>query len=376
VLALTDGALLTIPSLLRRAALRLQLHWRRLAAAPRDPYVALFEASPAPMAVTDARGVLLDVNRGWERLTCRSRAVAIGRLASEFGFPELVADLEDHPAHLLRPDGLSIEVRLSARTVCLGGEPRYICTWTDATERVRTEKARRELEEANRELESYNYSLSHDLRQPIAAIAGFADLLLEQADTLDSLAQTCAREIDANAARMNEIIESLRRLADSGRTVLHVTEVDVADQVAGVLEELSLAVPVGGAVKVGTLPSTQGDPVLLRQVWMNLLDNALKYSRHSPAPLVEITGERRAGAVEYTVRDNGVGFDMRDAGRLFSAFQRLASGAEFEGHGIGLAIVQRVVRRHGGKIVAESAPGKGATFRLTLPERPLAGTAS
>lgn len=364
---------MTIPSLLRRTALRLQYFCRRLSLSRQDPYAALFEASPAPLALIDARGVLLDVNRGWERLTGRARAEAIGRSASEFGLPRNAADIEDHPAHLLRADGTSVEVRLAARSACVGGERCIVCTWSDATERARAEKALSELQEANRELESYNYSLSHDLRQPIAAIAGFADLLLEQTDTLDSLAQTCAREIEANAARMNEIIESLRRLADSGRGALHVREVAVAEQVASVLEELSLAVSPGGKIRIGDLPSVHGDPVLLRQVWTNLIDNALKYSRHSAAPLVEISGERRPGAVEYTVRDNGVGFDMRDAGRLFGAFQRLASGAEFEGHGIGLAIVHRVVRRHGGRIVAESEPGKGATFRLTLPDRPLGG---
>lgn len=359
---------MTIPSLLRRVALRVQSHWRRLVLR-HDDHAALFQVSPAAMAITDGQGTVLEVNRAWERLTGCSSAEAVGRSASEFGLAKDAADLEDHRAQLRRPDGRGVEVRIAARGARIAGRQRKLCVWTDATERQRAEGALGELQEANRELESYNYSLSHDLRQPIAAIAGFADLLLEQADSLDSLAQTCAREIEANAARMNEIIESLRRLADSGRGALHVTEVDVSDQVAAVLEELSMAVPPGGAVKVGSLPPVQGDPALLRQVWTNLIDNALKYSRHSAMPLVQITGERRADAVEYTVRDNGVGFDMRDADRLFGPFQRLASGAEFEGHGIGLAIVHRIVRRHGGRIVAESEPGKGATFRLTLPER-------
>jgi PAS domain S-box-containing protein len=358
-----------IPSLLRRAALRLQRLWRAIPMAPRRKYAALFEASPAAMALVDARGVLLEVNASWERLTGRRGADVVGRGASEFGLPEDTADIENHPGRFARADGRRIDVVVSARGISVEGGRCHICTWTDVTGHKQAEKALRELQEANRELESYNYSLSHDLRQPLAAIAGFVDLLLEQEATMDSLAQTCAREIEANAERMNQIIESLRRLAESGRGALRLTEVNVADQVASVLQELSMAVSPGGTVKVGTLPAAQADPVLLRQVWTNLIDNALKYSRHSAAPLVEISGERQAGAVEYTVRDNGVGFDMRDAARLFSAFQRLASAAEFEGHGIGLAIVQRIVRRHGGKIVAESEPGRGATFRLTLPDR-------
>lgn len=358
-----------IPSLVRRAALRLQSLLRAFARPRHVEYAALLEAAPAPIAITDTRGVLLEVNAAWERLTGRRRAEVIGHAASAFGLPASLADVESEPGRFVRPDGRAVDVLVSARAVQVQGERRRVCSWLDATGRRESEDALRELEQANRELESYNYSLSHDLRQPLAAIAGFADLLLEQCDPeSDSLTLTCAREIDASAARMNQIIESLRRLADSGRAALNLTEVDVAGQVAGVLEELSVAAPVG-AVKVGSLPPVHADPVLLRQVWVNLIDNALKYSRHSAEPRVEISGERRPGAVEYIVRDNGVGFDMRDAARLFTAFQRLAPSEGYEGHGIGLAIVQRIVRRHGGQISAESAPGKGATFRLTLPER-------
>jgi PAS domain S-box-containing protein len=228
-----------------------------------------------------------------------------------------------------------------------------------------------ELEYANHELESYNYSISHDLRQPLSAIAGFADMLVDQLDEqAGALAKACAHEIEANAERMDQMIESLRRLADSVRGTLCVTQVDVAALVKCVLHDLSASAPFKADIRIGELPRVEGDPVLLRQVWANLIGNALKYSRNNAAPVVEIRGERREGGVEYTVRDNGVGFDMRDAARLFSTFQRLPSAAAFEGHGIGLAIVQRVVRRHGGTITAEAAPGKGATFRLTLPDRP------
>ncbi|HSN32009.1 MAG TPA: GAF domain-containing protein, partial [Ideonella sp.] len=227
-----------------------------------------------------------------------------------------------------------------------------------------------ELEYANHELESYNYSISHDLRQPLSAIAGFADLLIDQLDDQDgALAKACAHEIEANATRMDQMIESLRRLADSVRGTLCVTPVDVAALVECVLHDLSVSAPFKADLRIGSLPPVEADPVLLRQVWANLIGNALKYSRNNAAPVVEISGERREGAVEYTVRDNGIGFDMRDAARLFSTFQRLPSAAAFEGHGIGLAIVQRIVRRHGGTITAEAAPGKGATFRLSLPER-------
>ena len=345
-------------------------------------YAAVFRAAPAAIALADARGLRLEVNPAWERLAGRRAADVVGRAITDCELFENPADgvelrallgeqgsIDGFGARLVAADGRRIDVLVSARAVALGASRCNVCTWADVTERTRYEKALRELEETNRELESYNYSLSHDLRQPLAAIAGFADLLLEQTDgDEDSLTRTCAREIEASAARMHQIIESLRRLADSGRGALKISEVDVAAQVAAVLEELSMAGPID-AVRLGALPTVRADPALLRQVWANLIENALKYSRHNAAPLVEISGERRPGSVEYVVRDNGVGFDMRDAARLFTAFQRLAPADGFEGHGIGLAIAQRIARRHGGRIVAESAPGKGATFRLTLPDR-------
>ena len=327
---------------------------------------SLLRAAPAPVAVTNARGVLVETNPAWERLAGRAAAesadwAALHALLAEYGC------VEDHPLRLSR-GGRAVELLVSGQAVDIAGERRHVLSCSDAGEPARREKALRELEEANRQLESYNYSLSHDLRQPLAAISGFADLLLEQGEAgSDSLTQTCAREIEAAAARMSQIIESLRRLADSTRGSLRIIEVDVAEQIAGVLDELSVAGPVE-AVKLGSLPRVHADATLLRQVWTNLIHNALKYTRHSSHPRVEVSGERRHGAVDYTVRDNGIGFDMNDAPRIFTAFQRLAPTDGFEGHGIGLAIVERIVRRHGGKIVAESAPGEGATFRITLPD--------
>ena len=223
-----------------------------------------------------------------------------------------------------------------------------------------------ELEQANRDLESYNYSISHDLRQPLNAIVGFADLLRERVSGADDA--EWVGEIESNAARMEQMIEALLRLARAGRGAITRKPVDSRALVESVLRDLSVAAPLAAEVSLGELPTATGDEVLLRQVWVNLIGNALKYSRYAAAPRVEIDGRRRAGGVEFTVRDNGVGFDMRQAARLFGAFQRLPSALEFEGSGVGLAIVERVVRRHGGTISAESTPGEGASFRFTLPD--------
>jgi PAS domain S-box-containing protein len=226
-----------------------------------------------------------------------------------------------------------------------------------------------QLEDANQELESYNFSISHDLRQPLNAIAGFADLLRDQVSgEMGAAAQECVSEIESNAHRMEQMIESLLRLSRAGRGELRKEEVDARALVDDVLRGLASSEALGAEVTVGELPAAQGDPVLLRQVWANLVGNAVKYSRKNAAPRVEISGACRDGAVEYVVRDNGVGFDMRYAERLFGTFQRLPSSKGFEGSGVGLAIVQRIVRRHGGSISGESAPGEGATFRFTLPD--------
>jgi PAS domain S-box-containing protein len=223
-----------------------------------------------------------------------------------------------------------------------------------------------ELELANRDLESYNYSISHDLRQPLNAIAGFAELLREQA--AEGVQAEWVGEIESNTVRMEGMIEALLRLARAGRGAISRATVDMRALVESVLRDLSAAAPLGGAVSIGEMPTATGDAVLLRQVWANLISNALKYSSRAASSRVEIDGRRSDGVVEFTVRDNGVGFDMQHAGRIFDPFQRLPSSRAFEGSGVGLAIVERVVRRHGGRISAQSTPGQGAVFRFTLPD--------
>jgi len=225
-----------------------------------------------------------------------------------------------------------------------------------------------ELEDANRDLESYNFSVSHDLRQPLNAIAGFAELLRDASgDTPPAQRREFLREIESNAERMDRMINALLDLARAGRGPLLKRVADMRALVDSALRELGASAPVRADIDIGELPAARGDPDLLRQVWSNLIGNALKYSRDQRAPRVRIWGEMRDGITEYTVSDNGVGFDMRHVDRLFEAFHRLPSAVSFEGSGVGLAIVQRIVRRHGGRLTPESAPGKGATFRFTLP---------
>lgn len=221
------------------------------------------------------------------------------------------------------------------------------------------------LEAAMRELEAFSYSVSHDLRAPLRAIGGFARLLAEDdAARLSAKGREMLGVVEHNAQRMGELIDALLMLARVSRTEIRRTELDLAQIVDAVAAELRRSYP-SAELAVGPLPAARGDAALLRQAVVNLLQNAFKYSARAAAPRVQVGWSEPDGA--YFVRDNGVGFDMAQAGRLFVAFQRLHPEAEFAGSGIGLAIVERVVRRHGGRIWAMAAPDAGATFYFTLP---------
>ena len=244
------------------------------------------------------------------------------------------------------------------------------------------EKVRRrtaELEAANRELEAFSYSVSHDLRAPLRAIEGFTRILAaDYAAQLPPEARHYQERVLECVERMGRLIEDLLRFAQTGRQEMYLIPVDSAALARRALSELAPApaAPAAGAavVTIQPMPPCSGDPSLLKQVWLNLISNALKYSRKSPAPVIEIgslapapPGSPDHGLVVYFVRDNGAGFDMKYAERLFGVFQRLHRAEDFEGAGVGLAIVQRIIHRHGGRIWAEAALDRGATFYFSLP---------
>ena len=224
------------------------------------------------------------------------------------------------------------------------------------------------LESANRELESFSYSVSHDLRAPLRAIDGFAGILLQECKAkLDEQEFSLLTRISQNAARMTQLIEDLLNFARAGRDTLKLTTIDMRPLVDGVIADLQTDANTRAEIDIGDLPPATGDAAALRQVWQNLIGNALKFSRNAARPRVRIEGAKRGGMIEYGVSDNGAGFDPTYANRLFGVFQRLHTPREFEGTGIGLAIARRIVERHGGRISAEGAVGAGATFRFTLP---------
>jgi signal transduction histidine kinase len=221
-----------------------------------------------------------------------------------------------------------------------------------------------ELSAANKELDSFAYSVSHDLRAPLRAIDGFALMLDEDyARQLDDEGRRLIGVVRSSAQRMSQLIDDLLQFSRLGRKELANERVDMGQ----VAREVAAEIAPGSAIEIAQLPAARGDRPLLRQVWVNLIGNAVKYSGKTHNPRVEVGARTEGPMTVYWVRDNGAGFDMKFAAKLFGVFQRLHRPEEFPGTGVGLAIVQRVVTRHGGRIWAEAEPNKGACFYFTLP---------
>ncbi|MEO8719402.1 MAG: ATP-binding protein, partial [Burkholderiales bacterium] len=224
-----------------------------------------------------------------------------------------------------------------------------------------------ELEAANQELAAFSYSVSHDLRAPLRAVDGYARMLQE--DFAERLGDEGARQLGVvrdEARRMSLLIDDLLAFSRVGRQAMRTARIDMAELARDVAAELASEYPQA-EVQVGELPPLAADPALLRQVLVNLIGNALKYSSKHPAPRVAVGGSADGAQAEYWVQDNGAGFDERYAHKLFGVFQRLHGAHEFPGTGVGLAIVQRVVARHGGRVWAAGKRGEGARFSFALP---------
>lgn len=228
-----------------------------------------------------------------------------------------------------------------------------------------------ELQRSNEELESFAYSVSHDLRAPFRHIVGFAELLGEREGGLDAKSRHYLNNIAEAARTAGRLVDDLLNFSQMGRSAMHKKQVDMGRLVADVRRLLERDC-LGRTVEwqVGELPQVPGDGAMLRQVWLNLLDNALKYTRPRNPAVIAVDGRIEGGLAVYEVRDNGVGFDTAYRDKLFGVFQRLHRMEEFEGTGIGLAIVKRIVSRHGGDVTAESVLGQSARFTFTMPVHP------
>jgi len=226
-----------------------------------------------------------------------------------------------------------------------------------------------QLEIANKELEAFSYSVSHDLRAPLRAIDGFAHILMEDhAPNLDSEGQQACRIIRDQAQRMGNLIDDLLSFSRLGRAQMQNALIDMSALVRGILNELLTAADCERIeTHINPLPSAIGDPAMIRQVWVNLISNAIKYSSKRERALIEVGSQQQDGNTVYYVRDNGAGVDMQYINKLFGVFQRLHSERDFSGTGVGLAIVKRVIQRHHGQVWAESKVDQGTTFYFMLP---------
>ena len=220
-----------------------------------------------------------------------------------------------------------------------------------------------QLEAANKELEAFAYSVSHDLRAPLRAVDGFSKFVLEDYENkLDSEGKRLLKLIRSNTQKMDQLITDLLALSRVTRCELNFSGIDMTQMAISMFKETAPDVTDKISLKVDPLPEAYADPTYMRQVWANLIANAIKFSSKEKKPSIKICGRTENGFNVYYVKDNGVGFNPEYAHKLFGVFQRLHKSDDFEGTGVGLAIVQRIIHRHGGKVWAEGAEGKGATF--------------
>jgi PAS domain S-box-containing protein len=364
-----------------------------------DRYRGILDVAPVGIAV-EQNGMVVFTNPGALRLIgAASYGEVIGKDVISFVHPggrdsfvrriQRVPEDGQEPCRFedryVRLDGRVIDVEVTASRLTYQGEPAVQLIVADVTERKRAENEIRrlnaelerrvaertaQLEAANRELEAFSYSVSHDLRAPLRHINGYVDLLNSRfQQSLPQKAKHYLAQVTDSVARMERLIDDLLQFSRVGRQELQIQDLDmgaVVQEVIGGLREDAADRKISWVIPA--LPRVAGDPSMLRQVWMNLLDNAVKYTRYKAEARIEVGFASEPDHWLFFVRDNGAGFDMRYAHKLFGVFQRLHSEAEYEGTGIGLANVQRVIHKHGGRVWGEAQLGEGAAFYFTLPK--------
>lgn len=390
-----DGAVVGASKIARDITLERRL--QKALAASEVRYRSLFESAKDGILVLDGEtGAVLDVNPFLTQLLGHSREEFLERKVFELGFlGDLLARKENfdelrekdyvrHENLLLRAaSGQAIDVEFVSNVYLVDGLKVVQCNIRDTTARKKAEDAlgelhaqleRRvadrtaELEAANHELEAFSYSVSHDLRAPLRTMDAFSQAVLEDyGPQLPAEGQRYLQMIRTGAQKMGDLIDDLLTFSRLSRAPLHKQRIQTQALVQAVLDDLAPAREGRNIdVRIANLSPCQGDPSLLKQVWVNLLSNAIKYTRGREPAVVEIGSMAGPSGDVFFVRDNGTGFDMKYAGKLFGVFQRLHRAEDFEGTGVGLAIVQRIVHRHGGSVSAEAQPDKGATFSFTL----------
>ncbi|MBI4584442.1 MAG: PAS domain S-box protein [Planctomycetes bacterium] len=366
-------------------------------------FQTLLEAAPDGVVITDISGRIVLVSAQTEKMLGHSRAELFGKPV-EVLIPErcrgrhegyrrryfsesrtqamrMVVDI-----FALKKGGGELPVEINLSPIQVKGGMLAMATIRDITERKKAhEEIKRlnndlerrvaartaELEAAIKELEAFSYSVSHDLRAPLRAIDGFSRILLEDfSGKLDAEGQRILNVVRANTMKMSQLIDDLLAFSRLSRKGMERSKIDMTELCRSVIEELRRSEPERSVeVTLGSMPDTEGDRAMIRQALANLLSNAFKFTRRQPEPAVEIGGHSDGDMNVYHIKDNGVGFDMQYSHKLFGVFQRLHGADEFEGTGVGLAIVHRIISRHGGKVWGEGLVNSGATFHFALPRK-------
>ncbi len=280
--------------------------------------------------------------------------------------------LQNDYVKCIAKDGSIVHTVSSIEYMEMNEETYLVSFFVDITEIVRQqgiiERHAQQLEALNKELEAFSYSVSHDLRAPLRAIDGYISILEEDfAAQIDDDAKKLLTSVQRNAKRMTLLIDDLLEFARLGKKQIERTDIDMNDLVQEVLADVRPTSGFKATINVGDLHHISGDYALMKQVMINLISNALKYSSKKENPLVDISSKIENDMIVVSVTDNGAGFDMAFADKLFGVFQRLHTNSEFEGTGVGLAMVQRIINKHGGSIHATAETGKGARFWFRMP---------
>ena len=339
----------------------------------------IFSHGTQGIILTNEAGEIVMVNPFTEQLFGFEPNALTGRNNNEL--IRQTAHIEPPPGHLpgllkklsaFRKDGTEFAVEVSANQYQSGGESYTVQFITDITQQNADEEnllmQKRELEIVNQQLESFSYSVSHDLRSPLRAVGGYAQMLEEDySASMDEEANRLLRNIQSNAKRMGLLIDDLLTFSRVGRREIQKSMINMNQVAEAALSEISESHTHHAQVTIEPLPAVMADKSLMGHVMTNLLSNAIKYSSKQKKPMIHISCVEEADEFIFCVRDNGVGFDMKYVNKLFTVFQRLHLDSEFEGTGVGLASASRIIQKHGGTMRAEAKEGEGAAFYFSLP---------
>lgn len=338
----------------------------------------LYDNAPSGYYSLDENGIFINANKTTLNWLGYKKEELIGQPVKGFLTPECVEEydksfkafkgtLKDKELAFMRKDKSYLPVLLNS-SVLKDDNGNFLYSRSNIFDITERKKLEQELKQLNKELESFTYSISHDLRAPLRIMNGYAGIITDEySDKLDEDAKRMLNNIIQNANRMGQLIDDLLNFSRLGRKELTKQVIDINALVKEIINEQLKLEPAGKyKIITGDLGKAYCDSSLMKQVWQNLIANALKYSRHQAEPVIEIECTIKEKENIYSIKDNGAGFDMNYYEKLFAVFQRLHKVTEYEGTGVGLALVQKIIQKHGGRIWAKSEINKGATFYFSL----------